>query len=259
MRKTVRTFFRSFADPHTYDPRTNIHLWFGFLWGLPVPFFLLLLTSGARISESTELIRSPWVRAFFFVHPLLFALIFGALGTMRRELERENARLIEELKGQAWVDSLTGLYNRRYVMEEFRNILRRAARSGDPVRAVLFDLDGFKAVNDQHGHLAGDQVLQKAATALKSTIRQGDLLGRFGGDEFLLVTAGDAKSLRDIVARCGEAVLKATDLTISAGVTAVAATGEGPEALIQRADLDLAEAKRRRYETKGIVRRSADS
>jgi diguanylate cyclase (GGDEF)-like protein len=257
--RTDRAFFRSLGDLHTYDPRRNLHLWFGFLWGLPIPVFFLLLTGGGVGPGVSDLVHNPWVRAFFLAHPLLFAVLFGALGAMRRDLEKENARLIEQLKGEAWTDPLTGLYNRRYVMEEFRNILRRALRSRDPVRAALFDLDGFKAVNDRQGHLAGDVILRKAAEALRVSIRQGDLLGRFGGDEFLLVTLGDAATLGEIVARCSEAVFRATGLTISAGVTEVAAPGEGPEALIERADVDLAEAKKWRYETKGIARRNPET
>jgi diguanylate cyclase (GGDEF)-like protein len=189
------------------------------------------------------------------LHPVLFGLVFGALGSMRWRLEQENERLIRELRAQAWVDPLTGLYNRRYVMEEFKNMLRRAVRSGDPVRAVLFDLDGFKAINDKLGHLAGDVILQQASTALRGSIRQGDLLGRFGGDEFLLVAIGDPASVQEIIGRCQKAVQGATGLTISAGVAEAIDPGDAPEALIGRADVDLAASKQISYETKGLQRR----
>jgi diguanylate cyclase (GGDEF)-like protein len=253
--RTIRAFLRAFGDRHTFDPRSNVHLWFGLLWGIPIPLYLLALTEWPHDSGLSEFIHSTGMKAFFLVHPLLFALVFGALGSMRRRLEQENARLIQELRGQAWVDPLTGLYNRRYVMEEFRNILKRAARSGEPIRAVMLDLDGFKAVNDRQGHLAGDVILQKAAAALKGSIRQGDLLGRFGGDEFLLVAMGDASAVKDIVTRCQQAVLAASGLSISAGVTGAATPGEEPETLIRQADVDLAATKQVAYETKGIKRR----
>ena len=256
--KTVRAFLKAFADRHTYDLRTNLYLWFGLLWGLPVPFYYLLLTRGGPSPSGAGMLEGPWMTVFFMAHPLMFGLVFGALGSMRARLERENERLIQELRAQAWVDPLTGLYNRRYVMEEFRNILKRAIRSGDPVRAVLFDLDGFKAVNDRQGHLAGDRVLQSAATALRNGIRQGDLLGRFGGDEFLLVAMGNAASVQEIVERCQKAVQGATGLTISAGVAEVVTPGEDPESLIRRADADLAASKQVTYETKGIRRRSGE-
>jgi diguanylate cyclase (GGDEF)-like protein len=255
--KTVRAFCESFADRHTYDLRTNLHLWFGLLWGLPVPFYYLLLTQGEPSTPAAQWLDGIWMRTFFMAHPVMFGMVFGALGSMRARLERENERLIGELRAQAWVDPLTGLYNRRYVMEEFRNILKRAIRSGDPVRAALFDLDGFKAVNDKEGHLAGDRVLQKAAMALRDGIRQGDLLGRFGGDEFLLVATGDAASVQDIVERCRKSVLGATGLSISAGIAEVLIRGEDPESLIRRADADLAASKQVSYETKGLKRRQS--
>ena len=255
--KTIRAFLKAFADRHTYDLRTNLYLWFGLLWGLPVPFYYLLLTQGDAASSTTRMIEGPWMKVFFMAHPLMFGLVFGALGSMRVKLERENERLIQELRAQAWVDPLTGLYNRRYVMEEFRNILKRAARSGDPVRAVLLDLDGFKAVNDKQGHLAGDRVLQDAATALRNGIRQGDLLGRFGGDEFLLVALGDAAAVQEIVERCQNSVQGATGLTISAGVAEAVKPGEDPESLIRRADEDLSASKLASYETKGLKRRQS--
>lgn len=255
--KTVRAFLKAFADRHTYDFRNNLYLWFGVLWGLPVPFYYLLLTRGGPPSSADGMIEGPWMKLFFMAHPVMFGLVFGALGSMRLKLEQENERLIRELREQAWVDPLTGLYNRRFVMEEFRNILRRAVRSGDPVRAVLFDLDGFKAINDREGHLVGDRVLQSAATALRKGIRQGDLLGRFGGDEFLLVAMGDAAAVQEIVERCQKSVQGATGLTISAGVAEVVAPGESPESLIRRADEDLSASKQVAYETKGLMRRQS--
>jgi len=255
--KTIRAFLKAFADRHTYDLRTNLHLWFGLMWGLPIPFYYLFLTRGEPSTGFGRVLESGWMQAFFIAHPILFALLFGALGSMRWRLEQENERLIKELRAQAWVDPLTGLYNRRYVMEEFKNILKRAVRSGDPVRAVLFDLDGFKAVNDKLGHLAGDEVLQKAASALRGSLREGDLLGRFGGDEFLLVATGNAVAVQEIVARCQKAVQGATGLSISAGVAEVMVKGEPPEELINRADADLSASKQVAYESKGLLRRGS--
>jgi diguanylate cyclase (GGDEF)-like protein len=250
--KTIRGFLRAFLNPHTYDLRNNLHVWFGLLWGIPVPVVFLILSDESSLSR---FLHSGGMTAFFLLHPLLFALVFGALGSMKSMLAKENERLIRELKSQAWFDPLTGLYNRRYVMEEFRNILRRAARSGPPVHAILFDLDGFKSVNDRLGHLEGDRILQSAATALRGAIRQGDLLGRFGGDEFLMVAVGNAASVGDVVERCRTAVLAATGLSISAGFANAGTPGEPPEGLIARADLDLAVSKQRQYDTKGLKRR----
>ncbi len=86
-------------------------------------------------------------------------------------------------------DPLTGLPNRAHLLEHLDLELRRARRSGGSVAAVLLDLDGFKAINDRLGHAAGDAALCEAARRLRSAIRAGDLLGRLGGDEFLVVLA----------------------------------------------------------------------
>jgi diguanylate cyclase (GGDEF)-like protein len=88
------------------------------------------------------------------------------------------------------VDSLTGLANRRSLEESLHSELARAARFDDPVCVVLADLDDFKQVNDKYGHAAGDEVLKAFAQALRQTVREIDVAGRWGGEEFALVLPG---------------------------------------------------------------------
>jgi diguanylate cyclase (GGDEF)-like protein len=102
----------------------------------------------------------------------------------------ENARLHRIVERQALVDSLTGLANRRSLEETLRVELARAARYGESVTIVLADLDDFKQVNDTYGHQAGDEVLKAFAATLRATVRESDVAGRWGGEEFALVLTG---------------------------------------------------------------------
>ena len=249
--KIVKTYLRAFRRPFTYDPRHNVYLGFGFLWGLPIPLFSILLDlslGGAPGRSPLGAIGGHPIHFFFLAHPLLFALVFGAMGTVRHELEGENRRLIDELTGLATTDALTGLHNRRYVTDELQKAIHRAERSNQPFSLVLFDLDKFKQVNDERGHGAGDIVLRAAAGALQSVTRQGDVLGRYGGDEFLLVAYGDLPEAMSLAERANDAVRQRTGLSVSAGVARFPEDGVSPEALIASADTLLVSTKRKRHE-----------
>jgi diguanylate cyclase (GGDEF)-like protein len=259
MRKTVRSYLAAFGRSYTYDVRRNVYLWFGLLWGIPVPVFSialdLSLSPGLR-GPLTAVLEHP-VHLIFLAHPFLFALIFGAMGTVRHALEQDNARLIESLTDLATTDALTGLHNRRYVMEELEKALQRSRRTDQRFGVALFDLDGFKQINDTLGHSAGDLVLKKASEALKGVTREGDVLGRYGGDEFLLITYGDLSSSESLGVRADDAVQQATDLGISTGIARYPDDGSTSTTLLEEADRRLAQEKDRRYEKKGTVRRGA--
>lgn len=112
------------------------------------------------------------------------------------QLQRAN----KELSRQALSDPLTGLPNRRALMHELNRLFSLALRVEHPLLLAFIDLDGFKAINDTHGHDAGDLLLQAVARALSSVLREGDLLARVGGDEFVAVGVGPL---------CGEETLEA--------------------------------------------------
>ena len=106
--------------------------------------------------------------------------IHKKLKKLQDEMREKNARL-EEMNR---TDALTKLANRRFFMESFSREYERAKRYGEPLSYVMCDLDKFKSVNDNYGHIAGDNALVVAAKVLKDTLRTNDLPGRYGGEEF---------------------------------------------------------------------------
>src|SRR5688572_15043632 len=96
-------------------------------------------------------------------------------------------RLERELQRMAHIDPLTGLHNRRFLMKQLDAALGAARRHGHPLTICVCDIDRFKAVNDEHGHLAGDEVLRAFAKIMEQQLRREDLVARFGGDEFCLM------------------------------------------------------------------------
>ena len=102
----------------------------------------------------------------------------------------ENARLHRIVEQQALVDELTGIANRRQCEDRLPAEIARAKRFGTPLTLVVADLDDFKAINDRHGHTVGDDVLREFASVLRATVRETDLAGRWGGEEFLLLLPG---------------------------------------------------------------------
>ncbi len=121
-----------------------------------------------------------------------------------------NALSHERLQRVAAIDPLTGLYNRRFGLERLSQDFGRSVRSKEPLGAVLFDIDRFKAVNDTYGHEAGDQVLKAVADAVKEVLREGDTLMRYGGEEFLAILpgAGDAD-----IGQLGERIRRVVEST----------------------------------------------
>jgi diguanylate cyclase (GGDEF)-like protein len=165
-----------------------------------------------------------------------------------------NLRLREALREHSVRDSLTGLFNRRYLEETLERELRRAARKGQPLAVVMLDVDHFKRVNDTFGHDAGDAVLRSLAATLRAAVRGSDIICRYGGEEFIamLPEAGletalqRAEALRAAVARTevSDGRQKIGPVTLSLGVAAYPEHGETPAALIARADEALYAAKR---------------
>lgn len=183
-----------------------------------------------------------------------FALLRGMVD-VNRALESEIKRREElevELKRQATTDPLTGLFNRRQYELLFERERERARRLDSPMSLCVLDLDHFKQVNDKYGHDLGDQVLKHIATLFTQRLRQSDIVGRFGGEEFIMLLPDtDLAQASIVVNRMREHLLASPLVTpevtiaLSAtfGVTEVAADDRAIEDVIRRADKALYDGK----------------
>lgn len=171
----------------------------------------------------------------------------------RAALAIANLRLRESLRAQSIRDPLTGVYNRRYLEETLEREIRRADRADHPLGLIMFDIDGFKRLNDTFGHEAGDAYLRELGTLLRERFRRDDVVCRYGGDEFVVVlpeatldaTLERARLLGDVVEKMnvthrGQAL---GTTTLSLGVAGFPAHGTTGEALLRGADAALYRAK----------------
>lgn len=161
-------------------------------------------------------------------------------------------RLQEELRLQATHDHLTGILNRGTILEVLQRELSHVRRSAAPLSIILADLDEFKSVNDTHGHAIGDAVLREAANRLRGRLRPYDSLGRYGGEEFLIVLPGcTVSAAMQVAERARSAVADSPvqtragmiPLTVSLGVATISARTTESEALVLLADEALYRAK----------------
>jgi diguanylate cyclase (GGDEF)-like protein len=167
----------------------------------------------------------------------------------------ENSRLVERLRNLSIRDSLTDLFNHRHSMElvdqEFQRVGRYPAHEG--ISLLMIDIDDFKQINDARGHLAGDAVLRDVALVLKDSLRAVDSVGRYGGEEFVVILP---HTPREEALRTAERIRQRVDahpfdvgaervhVTVSIGVATYPSEGvDGPNALVREADRALYAAK----------------
>ena len=218
---------------------------------------LLATNIAALVAISLLMVTTP-LSGFDAVGTMVFVLLAVAASTLLgRVIETSNRRAFAldlELHRDARTDSLTGLDNRRAMEERGPIEMKRAQRFGTPVSLVLCDLDHFKAINDKHGHEAGDAALRTVARVLRGALRETDVLGRWGGEEFMAVLVDtNARPAVEVAERMRAAVhaAKFDDLpfgaTISLGVSTVdqvKAPGAAWDSLIKEADQLLYQAKK---------------
>jgi diguanylate cyclase (GGDEF)-like protein len=201
----------------------SLGLYAAYFFPLPAARLQLLLvvvlaSAGALLAEPAGFLF-PWV-----------VLVASAV-----TLAEAQGRLARSLRTAATTDPLTGVANRRAWEAEAERNLARAARTGEPLTFAIIDLDDFKRVNDRQGHGAGDALLRDLAEGWGRRLRRADLLGRYGGDEFVLcLPATDEPGTRQILGQ-----LDAThDFAWSVGV-ATARDGDTLASVLARADADL--------------------
>jgi diguanylate cyclase len=157
------------------------------------------------------------------------------------EIRQQSAKLMSFT--EARTDSLTGIKNRRGLEEALHSQFTLLARYETPFAAAIFDIDKFKQVNDLHGHLHGDRVLQNLAKLMAESIRESDILARYGGEEFVVVMPEtDLAGASVFCERMREKVQREMTITISGGIAA-ATLDDNRETLIARADEALYQAK----------------
>jgi len=172
-------------------------------------------------------------------------------GTRILELQEALIRARGALEFEAAHDRLTALWNRGAIVDLLRREIQRGMRTEEPLGIVMADLDYFKKINDTQGHLVGDAVLQEIARRLVAAVRSYDFVGRFGGEEFLIVLPGcDAPDLAVIAERLrccvADQPIGQTSVTLSLGIASIQQGGQGPwdcEILLRAADAALYTAK----------------
>jgi diguanylate cyclase (GGDEF)-like protein len=174
----------------------------------------------------------------------------ASVADMDRSLKRlEKAQ--QNLREQLERDTLTGVSSRTSLLHELQQAIERASKTGQPLVVMMADLDHFKQVNDAHGHLVGDQVLQEVAARIRAALREFDLVGRYGGEEFVILLENTSAHTAQQIAlrirqRIAQEPIQLGDLslhvTLSQGLT-LRVEGDTQQSLLQRADQAMYKAK----------------
>jgi two-component system cell cycle response regulator len=188
-----------------------------------------------------------------------FAMVETHRDIMEKYSDDELVKLVKKLneaqthlKHMAITDDLTGLRNRRYIVERLDEECERARRTGHPLSLIMLDIDHFKEINDRHGHLFGDVVLRVVAARIKSILRKHDIVGRVGGEEFLIICPESSIDETLIVAErirmlineetIGDGVNEVM-VALSAGVTEITKSDTTSDRIFSRVDRALYKAK----------------
>ena len=213
----------------------------GMDWGIA----FALATSLLRFSVGIDQMPASTLLDYRVLNEVAYLAVVGVAIAGLSQLRHTHSQL-EQLATQ---DSLTNVLNARAFSHELAQELSRNRRYGRPLALIYLDLDDFKSVNDAHGHATGDAVLRLVADAMRGAVRQADVVGRLGGDEFgVLMPETDGDVAHAAANRLGSGirtVFRGTpSVTASIGVVAVSGTEAGTDELLRKADQAMYAAKR---------------
>jgi len=185
----------------------------------------------------------------YIVKPIFHKLLMSKLYSNFRyhRLLIENEAKEKKLKALAIRDGLTGLYNHKYMYEQLTLAIKKHQRDSRPLSIIMIDLDNFKLINDQHGHVIGDEILKDISKVLKDNSREEELVGRYGGEEFIIILPNIERSE---AIKAAERLRKAIEKSKCKGIDYTASFGVhryqngSPEKFVSKADALLYQAKK---------------
>jgi diguanylate cyclase (GGDEF)-like protein len=228
----------------------------GFFLGLGSPIGAFAM----RYWLANPVLKELWIRnelrynflfyAYMGIGTITSFIAFGYALGLRSEVQRVRNRVlsarIDELHLKSVTDSLTGAYTHGYLHEILELEIQKSLTMKSPLSVLIIDIDDFKKINDSHGHLFGDRVIKETAETITTNIRAEDILGRYGGDEFLVIMpTADKDTARQVAERICRSIAQNGYLaTVSIGATTF--TGHDivdVKTLIEQADTNLYQAK----------------
>jgi diguanylate cyclase (GGDEF)-like protein len=229
----------------------------GFLLGLGSPVGAFIM----RYWLADPLLKELWVRhelqynflfyAYMAVGTVVAFVIFGYVLGLRSEAQRVHNRVlsarVDELHLKSVTDGLTGAYTHGYLHEVLEMEIQHSLTHKTPLSVLVLDVDDFKNINDSHGHLFGDRVLKETAETILALVRADDILGRMGGDEFVVIMPdADAETAGQVARRiCASIAGNGYLATVSVGTASISGQeSQTAKELLARADANLYHAKR---------------